>query len=451
MALPSPSSLVAALRTARPAALALQTADDSWSGVALGALAGRLAGDLAARGVQPGQAVAWRGGALELTFAALACAWRGTALLPLAPDWPPQRCAALVAQCGAEHEYSGVPPEGEALEPMPAAAEAPALIIATSGSEGTPKAVMLSGRSLAAQAASAAMLDLVAGDVWLHCLPLHHIGGQAILHRCWHAGAAVRLAAGFDLERIAAALPGTTHVSLVPAQLARLVEAGIAPPASLRVALVGGGPLSRPVFERAHAAGWPVCPTYGMSETAAQLATALRPAPAAWQEGCVGSVLPGMTARVDAAGRLTVAGPQLMLGYANPARRPGDGLSDGEFVTADRASIDAAGRITVLGRADDVFVSGGVNVDPAEVEGLLAGCPGLDEVAVVGLPDPVWGAVGVALVAGAASVGEIETWSRAHLPAALRPRRFRHVVRLPRNDMGKLARAELRALAGDAA
>lgn len=440
-------SLAAAMLAASPDTPALESAGATWSHADMARAAAQWAGGLARLGIAPGAAVAWRGNALALAQATLACAWRGAVLLPLSPDWPEVRASALIAQCGCEHEHAGTPPEGDALAPVPVTAETLALIVATSGSEGKPKGVMLPERALAAQAASAAFLDLHAGSCWLHCLPLHHVGGQAILHRCWRVGATVRLLDGFEVARVAAALDGATHISLVPAQLARLMAADARPSASLRVALVGGGPLSRPLFERARAAGWPLCPTYGMSETAAQLATALRPGADAWHEGMVGRPLPGMRARVGADDRLIIGGPQLMLGYANPEHTPGDGLVDGEFICADRARIAPDGGLTLRGRADDMLVSGGVNIDPAEVERMLAACPGVRDVAVVGVPDPTWGEIAVALVVGAVAVADVEAWCRNHVPAALRPRRFRHVDALPRNDMGKLARAALRELA----
>jgi len=185
----------------------------------------------------------------------------------------------------------------------------------------------------------------------------------------------VLLHEGFDAAAVWRDLAAhrVTHISLVPAMLACLLDLAKAPPpASLRHALIGGAALSRPLFERAAAAGWPLCPTYGMSECAAQAATLVGAAPGAWHEGLVGTPLPGFECAVGADGRIRLRGPQLMRGYLNPQLRPGLGLEQGWFVTSDLGRIDARGRLTVIGRADDMFVTGGVNVHPLEVESCLA-------------------------------------------------------------------------------
>jgi O-succinylbenzoic acid--CoA ligase len=165
-----------------------------------------------------------------------------------------------------------------------------ALIISTSGSEGQPRQVLLGARQLdsAARAANAC-LHLEAGDRWLNCLPLYHIGGQSILWRCARAAACVVLHDGFVAEAVARDLDACsiTHLSLVPAMLARLLDLGCRPPPTLRAVLIGGAALSRPLYDRATAAGWPLHVSYGMSETAAQVAT-FTPNDGLWHEGLVG-------------------------------------------------------------------------------------------------------------------------------------------------------------------
>lgn len=358
-------------------------------------------------------------------------------LLAVHPEKLPQRLAKLLQQ-----------PE------LPGRAE---LLIATSGSSGEPKQVMLSEANLeAAVRASRSRIPLAPGDIWLACLPLQHIGGMAIFYRCAEAGAAVLLHQGFDAARVRADMErhGVTHVSLVPAMLARLLEGG-APPASLKHALVGGGPLSENLARRAQAAGWPICPSYGMSEAASQVAT-LAALPPDWREGMVGQPLPGMeVAIVDenkqpvaGEGRIRIRGPMAMAGYANPAGETGHGLDDdGWFSTGDRGCLDAHGNLLVLGRSDDVLVSGGVNVHPAEVEKLLLACPGVSDVAVTAVADETWGDRVAALLVGEAHVEAVQAWSRENMPSHLRPRLFVAVPDLPRNLMGKLERARLPALA----
>lgn len=458
----------------------LVTSAGTWSRAALAADARALGAALLAGGARPGDIVLAPLPAWALARLFFACAATGLTLFPLDPAAPPQRRQHLLALAGprgrlleALPEFSsGVASEMQVqmgdgqkvisaslpLLPLP---DQPALVIATSGSEGDPKGVVLShGNLAAAAAASSQRLPLGPGDTWLACLPLHHVGGQSILTRCAQAGATARVLDAFSVEAVADALAGgshsptapITHLSLVPAMLDRLLAAGVAP-GPLRHVLIGGAALSRTLFNRAREAGWPLAVSYGLSECAAQVATWVNPGPD-WQEGQVGSPLPGCRATVREDGRLVLQGPQVMWGYLNPQGQPGQGLEMPEdsngtpaFVTGDLAAQDEAGRLTILGRADDMLISGGINVHPAEVESLLLACPGIADAGVTALPDPVWGDRLVALVAGTIAPDALLQWCREHLPSSRRPRRLHRVESLPRNPMGKLQRPALRELA----
>jgi O-succinylbenzoic acid--CoA ligase len=402
-----------------PRAPALLTSGQHWTFAELLADARALAATIA-----PSRApLAMSGSNLDLARHAFACSLKNRPFFPVDRDRPTARVDELPA---------GV-----------------ALVIATGGSEGGPRAVMLTDANLdAAAAASNHLLPLAAGDLWLDCLPLCHIGGLAILWRCARAGAAVLLHDGFAAGAVAADLARhpVTHLSLVPAMLARLLDGRATPPASLRHVLVGGAALAPALHERASAAGWPLNPSYGMSETAAQVAT-WTPADGAWQPGLVGRPLPDNEVALAADGRIRVGGPQVMRGYVG-----GGGVdADGWLTTGDLGEIDAGGRLTVTGRADDMLISGGYNVHPLAVEAALAACPGIRDVAVTGLPDPVWGDLVVALVVGDAAGDEIATWCRAHLPGHARPRHIVRLAVLPRSAAGKLERTALRRLAQEAA
>lgn len=323
-----------------------------------------------------------------------------------------------------------------------------ALVIATSGSEGAPKGVRLPWRAVAAASRmSAHALRFGTGDAWLACLPLHHVGGAMIVYRCLRAGATAVIHEGFDADAVARefARRPITHLSLVPPMLARLLEAGVAPPPSLRCALVGGAALALPLFRRAVAAGWPVCPTYGMTETCAQATVLWRPAADGWPEGDVGRPLPGVRIVADADGILRIATPARMAGYLGET-----GRAPAWIATRDLGRVDAAGHVHVTGRADDMLVSAGVNVHPLDVESRLAACPGVREAGVIGLRDLVWGDVIAAAYEGAIAENELDGWCRAHLPGARRPRRFLRVDNLPRTTSGKLDRSALGELWRDA-
>ena len=407
-----------------------------------------LAGALRAAAGQSPLAPAWRYDGQRLNFAELwqqveqrasaPAAGMPATLSPVTGDAATLALGAYVASC-RNWPFFPVDRSTPALT-RPDSRDLPpdtALLIATSGSEGEPKAIALSRRQLAAASDAAnARLGLHQGDVWLACLPLCHIGGQSILWRCARAGATLSLHDGFGRDAVIADLHAAdvTHISLVPAMLAQLLDAACPPPPSLRVALIGGAALSPALHTRALAASWPLWPSYGMTETAAMVACSAPGEP--WQAGDVGNLLPGHTARVDADGRLHLHGPQLP--------------DDHWLRTGDLGAMAADGRLRILGRADDMLISAGRNVHPATVEACLAGLPGLREVAVCGRPDPVWGDRIVAVVVGEISDDTLIAHARAHLPAAAIPRTVLRVPSLPRTVAGKPDRRAIRQWVNEA-
>ena len=227
--------------------------------------------------------------------------------------------------------------------------------------------------------------------------------------------------------------------------LLKLLDAagGEAPPESLRVVLIGGGCLPAELAARAHQDGWPLCVSFGMSETASQLSTDCN-ANAGLDSGRVGKPLEGFELSLSREGRIKVLGQAVMAGYVNPELEPGDGLSDGWFETGDLGEIDQDGSLRILGRVDDRLVSGGKTIHPTEVENLLNCCEGVKEVAVTGVPDPVWGDRLVALYVGSIDEQALSAWVKSNLPSALRPRQFIRVKELPRIGMDKIDRVALR-------
>lgn len=375
----------------------------------------------------------------EAALSAHAASRLGRAFFPLNPALSPQRREVLLQAAGG--------PAADDIE----------LFIATSGTQGEPKVVMLGGANLqAGVVASRSRLPLQAGDAWLACLPLYHIGGMAILYRCAEAGAAVVLHEGFDAQRVWNDLEKycVTHISLVPAMLARLLDTGCdSPPPALKHVLIGGGPLSTALAERARAAGWPICASYGMSETGSQVAT-LCDLPQGWKPGQVGAPLPGFEVEVvgengqptSGIGRIRIRGAAVMAGYANSQREIGLGLAQDWFTSGDLGRVDAQGNLTVLGRHDDMLVSGGTNVHPQQVEEVLKRCPGVVDAALTSVVDDVWGDLLVAAVVAEADDEALEKWCRNELTGAMRPRRFIRLSALPLNALGKLDRQALRDL-----
>ena len=456
--------------SAHPAADALVApSGEVVSFAALLARARRLRAALAGAGVAARDAIRVCGvPAFQTALLLQAAARLGCAVVPVDPRRPAQwrtavwlesgvgRALSSAQELAALEDEAGGPTDGATIDATPDDIH---LIVATTSSGGEPRGAMLAGRNLAASVhACRERLGLQAHDRWLVCLPLHHLGGLAVLYRCVQAGACAVLHDDFDAARVWRDLGarGITHLSLVPAMLSHLLDAagGAPPPGALRRVVVGGAEVSPTLMAEARAAGWPVCPAYSCTETCSQVAASLpeEQSPA----GCVGRPLDAFEVQVVDAhghptwdvGRIRVSGEAVMAGYANPERRPGLGLEDGWFTTGDLGRLDSGGRLWVTGRADDILVTGGENVHPRQVEEVLRACADIGEVAVTGRPDPVWGATLVAVYTGAIPEPALRAWCREHLHGALRPRAFLHVPALPRLGHGKLDRAGLRSLAG---
>ena len=317
----------------------------------------------------------------------------GPAILPLDAGLPAARLrelidvfqpAAVISADGETRNRSGQP--GVAAET--------AVIIGTSGSTGEPKGVELSAAALTHSArASLGRAGARPGERWLACLPASHVAGLQVLVRSLVGRTEPVIAAQATAGAVhAAADAGCAHVSLVPTQLVRLLGAdgGAQALARYRCVLVGGAAAGAAVLAQARAAGIAAVTTYGMSETCG---------------GCVydGVPLDGVTVRAGEDGRLRVCGPVLMNRYYGRPDLTAAVLDDSagghrEFVTSDLGRVAPDGRVTVRGRADDVINTGGHKVVPGEVAAVLAACPGVREVVVVGRPDPVWGERVIAVV-----------------------------------------------------
>jgi O-succinylbenzoic acid--CoA ligase len=299
--------------------------------------------------------------------------------------------------------------------------------------------VLLGARQLdsAARAANAC-LHLEAGDRWLNCLPLYHIGGQSILWRCARAAACVVLHDGFVAEAVARDLDACsiTHLSLVPAMLARLLDLGCRPPPTLRAVLIGGAALSRPLYDRATAAGWPLHVSYGMSETAAQVAT-FTPNDGAWHEAW-SAALPGHEIRIGDDGRIRIRGPQVMLGYLD-----GSGsmprLADHRRPRCNRRRWPPDGARPRRRHADQRRPQH----PPAGNRILPRRLPRRRRCRRYRPARPGVGDLVVALVVGSIDHAHLLDHAR-RLPSAALPRRIRQLDSLPRNAAGKLERAALR-------
>ncbi|QRY23513.1 acyl--CoA ligase [Halobacterium sp. GSL-19] len=474
----------------RPALVDAAT-DRTWTYDALDSAVDATAGSLAALGVTPGDRVAvlleTRPAFATLVFAA---ARLGAVLVPLnarlsQPELATQAdaVAPVAVICGRDtataadrldapavrvaddatvRPLSGTDPD--AVTPVDSAWDDTRLLLFTSGTTGDPTAVRLTYRNLAASAAaSAARLGVLPDDRWLCPLSMYHTGGVSVVLRTALYGttAVLTRTPGFDAAAVGDALEthDCTGVSLVPPMLDRLVEAN-AVPDSLRFALVGGAPTPPELVERACAAGVPVCPTYGATETASQAAT-LHASDAPAHPESVGRPLLGTTVTVvepdthtpvpdGQAGLLAVSGPTVTPGYADEGTAP---RCEHGLLTGDRGWIDADGFLHVGGRASDEIITGGENVRPEAVAAVLREHPAIEAVAVVGVPDDAWGDRVGALVVPAddtadVSVASLRAFCDGRLAGYKHPRVVAAVDALPRTASGTVDRqaavAELR-------
>ena len=312
----------------------------------------------------------------------------------------------------------------------------PPLVIDTSGSTGAPKRVVLPREALLASIrASSARLG-VSGR-WLLALPSSYVAGVQVLCRSLVAGHPPVLVHGLDLaaalDRAGDDVPVLT--SLVPTQLHRLLDRPeqAAALAAMHAVLVGGGPLDPSLRRRATEARVRVVATYGASETAG---------------GCVydGVPLDGVAVAIGADGRVRIGGPTVFAGYDGDPALTAETLVDGWFLTSDAGRLDEDGRLQVLGRLDDVVVSGGVNVPLPGVAARLRDHPGVAEAEVLGVPDAEWGTRVVAFVVGSADPAELRDWVAAAHPRAWAPREVLRVEALPLLPNGKVDRPSLREL-----
>lgn len=318
---------------------------------------------------------------------------------------------------------------------LAASAEPEPLVIETSGSTGAPKRVVLSRRAVLASV-TATEHRLGGSGRWVLALPPTYVAGIQVICRSLVAGHEPVVLDSY--ESLAFSLEPGWFLSLVPTQLHRLLgdpESVAALPGAHTI-LLGGGPIDAAVRRRAAEEGLRVVATYGSAETAG---------------GCVydGYPLEGVDVAVETDGRIRISGPVLFSGYDGDPELTSQVLVDGWFLTSDAGRIDGDGRVHVLGRVDDVVVSGGVNVPLPAVAARLRAHPDMVAAEVVGVPDLEWGHRVVAFVVTTreASLDEVRDWVAQTHPRAWAPREVVVVDELPMLDNGKVDRMALRELA----
>lgn len=385
----------------------------------VGAAAARLAGLGVARGERIALLLPTSPAYVALLFAALRA---GVVACPLSLRLPPPVAAEQARELGAVLVVTDdgarigpvpgarvaspgdlVPADAEAARgvvdgPVPLDPEAPATMLYTSGSSGRPKAALLSWANHFYSAAGAnANIPLRPGARWLLSLPLYHVGGMAILFRCVLGGAAVVLPGVGVPAEAAVGWGGISHVSLVATQLRRLLAGPVEGRSGLEAVLLGGSALPEELVARAVREGMPVHTSYGMTEMGSQV-TATPPGADLDALRSSGSLLPYRELRVAPDGEIHVRGATRFLGYWREGglEQPFD--ADGWFATGDLGALDTRGRLHVTGRKDRLFISGGENIQPEEIEAALGQLDGVAGAFVVPVPDREFGARPAAFV-----------------------------------------------------
>jgi O-succinylbenzoic acid--CoA ligase len=374
----------------------------------------------------------------------------GPAILPLDPGLPPARVADLLhaftpatveTQDGTgrwrpDASRPAAPGSGDDLP------DGTAVVIATSGSSGEPKGVQLSADAL--RASARASLDRIGADRgarWLCPLPTSHIAGLGVLVRSLVTETVPVVVDRLDPAQRNLAVFGCGYVSLVPAQLRRMLDVG-AGVSAFGAILLGGAAIPSGLLAGARAAGARVVTTYGMSETCG---------------GCVYNGLPldGVRLRTAPDGRIQIAGPVLFSGYRNRSDLTESAVDEeGWFTTSDLGKIGPDGRVSIGGRADEMINTGGEKVSPTEVAAILEGCPGVREAIVFGEPDSQYGQRVTAVVvptrlSSPPRLQELRAAVRRTLPAYAAPRALLVVPAMPLLPSGKPDLGALRGLGRD--
>jgi fatty-acyl-CoA synthase len=342
--------------------------------------------------------------------------------------------------------------QGGSAPPTEVADDDGLLLIYTSGTTGKPKGALLTHANCFWTNLS---FDLASGvhgdDVVLQVLPQFHCGGwnvQPLL--AWWKGARVILEREFDPGRVltlieekrVTTLMGVPAIYLFLSQEPRFAEADLS---SLERAVVGGAPMPESLLEAWAARGTAVIQGYGLTEAAPNV-LCLPPEDAVRKLGCAGKPYPFVDVTLSTEQELLVRGPNVFAGYwRNPEATASAFSADGRLRTGDIAECDDEGYYRIKGRLKEMFISGGENVYPAEVEAALHEHPQVADAAVVGVPDDRWGEVGAAfVVADGIPEEELIAWCRGRLARFKVPKSIHFVGTIPRNSLGKIQKDELR-------
>ncbi len=441
------------------------------------------------RGLVPGDRIAFFGvNSIPFLTAYLACSEGGFVFVPLNYRWAPDEvtyalkdsCPKLVIADAAFSEavravpgevpvveadfargegMTGISPAGEAAR----APESAAGLFYTSGTTGRPKAAICSHRRIWWNTKNAVeVFGMTGGDIALLATPLFHTGALFTqFHPVLAAGGTAVLLDRFDPELYLETLSRhrVTITFSVPTMMEQLLQTGALDrhlPRHLRFLYVAGAAAPAPLVEAYESRGIPLRQGYGTTET--NMISCMRHGEVRDRPASVGRLVPnwemklvdesGVEVPPGEIGEITVKGPGMFSGYLNRADETAQAIRNGFFHTGDLGRLDKDGFLYIVGRRKEMYITGGENVYPAEVERVLSGHESVLEVAVTGIPDPKWGESGAALVVtrpGKAFDEELlRNFAREHLAHYKVPSRYLQVDALPRNALGKVVKAAVK-------
>jgi fatty-acyl-CoA synthase len=460
-----------------PDRVAIDFLDAETTYAQLDARADALAAALVARGLRRGDRLATlTGNSPEHVALFFACAKAGVILLPLSWRLSPgelryqledaepslflvERAYEEVARATGHAFETELVTQSNEVELPPVRDDDGLLLIYTSGTTGKPKGALLTHANCFWTNLS---FDRIAGlgadDVVLQVLPQFHVGGwnvQALL--AWWKGARVVLEREFDPARALELLSRKRVTTLmgVPATylfMAQAPEFDDVDLSSLRTAVVGGAPMPVPLLERWQERGVAIAQGYGLTEAAPNV-LCVPPEDAVRKAGYAGKPYPHVDVRIGDGGELQVRGPNVFAGYWRNPEATAAAFDDGWLRTGDVAELDDEGFVRIVGRLKDMYISGGENVYPAEVESVLHEHAAVADAAVVGVADERWGETGVAFVvlrpASSASAEELVAHCSERLARFKVPSRVVFLDELPRSGMNKVRKDELAALVAE--
>ncbi len=458
-----------------PDRLALTDGQESWSFRQLDRYAGQLASRLFRWGIRKNQRVAVLAESTMKMIATIHALNRlGTVLVPINPRLSPDDRTALI-QDADPWVLIAPTPEGSSLvqsfslealwhnlveEPLypPRAISLDDIqcLMYTSGTTGRPKGALISSGNIFSSAVYSAIHNGTnAADLWLHVMPLFHIGGLSILFRSVITGSGIVLLPRFDTEQILAiwARYPISLVSLVPTMLYRLLQSCESFPTSLRLILLGGAPPSPSIVRQALSCNLPVVLTYGLTETSSQIVTQLphgnnNDSSAGYPiyPTQIAILTEGhITQESEKIGEILVQGPTVFRGYWRNSQSTRETFWQGWLRTGDIGYLNENSSLTVMDRQKDLIIRGGENISPVEIERVFMSHPLIHDAGVLPVDDEEWGQVPIIMLVKESDLNRQQCldWAQHHLSAIKRPIAYYLADSLPRTASGKLKRVEL--------